>query len=137
MEFSLDYTKACVGNRRIEVDLSPEESELVASLRTKATNKMRHALRELIDNFNVFSYTCNTFIGTTRYGTKGQLMQEFKEILTKNIREAIIDNIRDEDDIHARLFEYVPNLYDEELTSGDIIEVLESHGYPSCNQIKI
>lgn len=56
---------------------------------------MRHALRELIDNFNVFSYTCNTFIGT-----KGQLMQEFKEILTKNIREAIIDNIRDEDDIH-------------------------------------
>lgn len=39
-------------------------------------------------------------------------MQEFKEILTKNIREAIIDNIRDEDDIHARLFEYVPNLYD-------------------------
>lgn len=47
-------------------------------------------------------------------------MQEFKEIFTKNIREAIIDN---EDDIHARLFEYVPNLYDEEL----IIEVLESH----------
>lgn len=67
-----------------------------------------------------------------RYGTKGQLMQEFKEILTKNIREAIIDNIRDE--VHARLFEYVPNLYDEELTSGDIIE---SHGYPSCNQIKL
>ena len=65
VEFSLDYTKAYVGNRRIEVDLSPEESELVASLRTKATNKMRHALRELIDNFNVFSYTCNTFIGTT------------------------------------------------------------------------
>ena len=95
MEFSLDYTKAYVGNRRIEVDLSPEESELVASLRTKATNKMRHALRELIDNFNVFSYTCNTFIGTTRYGTKGQLMQEFKEILTKNIREAIIDNMLD------------------------------------------
>lgn len=31
---------------------------------------------------------------------------------------------------------YVPNLYDEELTSGDIIEVLESHGYPSCNQNK-
>lgn len=131
VEFSLDYTKAYVGNRRIEVDLSPEESELVASLKTKATNKMRHALRELIDNFNVFSYACNTFIGTTRYGTKEQLMQEFKEILTKNIREAIIDNIRDEDDIHARLFEYVPNLYDEELTSGDIIEVLESHGYPS------
>ena len=81
----------------------------------------------------MYSLILATLLCTTRYGTKGQLMQEFKEILTKNIREAIIDNIRDEDDIHARLFEYVPNLYDEELTTGDIIEVLESHGYPSCD----